>query len=102
MGNTRNLVFWVVLFLLIVALFNMFANNPSGSENQRTYSQFIQSVESGQVREVMIDGETITVIGSDDVRYTTVQPRSAMQNNELVDKLINANVEVVAQPQEQS
>ena len=58
MGNTRNLAFWVVLFLLIVALFNMFSNSqPAGSDGVRTYSEFIQAVDSGQVAEVQIAGE---------------------------------------------
>ncbi len=26
MGNTKNIAFWVILFLLMVALFNVFSN----------------------------------------------------------------------------
>ena len=29
MGNARNIAFWVVLFLLILALFNLFGNGQS-------------------------------------------------------------------------
>ena len=103
MGNTRNLVFWVVLFLLIVALFNMFSNGQSGrSDSQMSYSQFIQQVDDGKVMEVQIDGEMISVLTNDGSRYVTVQPRSAQQDDALVNRLIESNVQVIAKPQEQS
>ena len=42
MGNARNVAFWVILFLLILALFNLFSGNQS-AVNPRVvaYSDFI-------------------------------------------------------------
>jgi len=103
LGNTRNLIFWVVLFLLIVALFNMFSNRKNGqSDGQLTYSQFISHVEDGKIAEVQIDGEMITVIATDGNRYATVQPRSTQQDDALVNLLVAEGIDVVAKPQEQS
>ncbi|MEM7439609.1 MAG: ATP-dependent zinc metalloprotease FtsH [Pseudomonadota bacterium] len=103
MGNTRNLIFWVVLFLLIVALFNMFSNGQSGrSDNQMTYSQFIEQVDAGKISEVQMDGEMLSILTKDGNRFATVQPRSAQQDDELVNRLIEANINVIVQPQEQS
>ena len=62
MGNTRNLAFWVVLFLLLFALFQMFSGGTrSNSEDQLTYSEFVKSVANGSVAEVKMDGEIITI-----------------------------------------
>ena len=60
MGNARNIAFWVVLFLLILALFNLFSG-PSGSlqNNERTYSEFVSAVDAGDVTSVTLDGEQI-------------------------------------------
>lgn len=103
MGNTKNLAFWVVLFLLIVALFNMFSNGQrSGNENQITYSEFIQSVGKGNVSEVQMDGELITIVNKDGGRFETIQPRSAMESDELTNQMIDAGVNVNVKAQEQS
>ncbi|MBR9862275.1 MAG: ATP-dependent metallopeptidase FtsH/Yme1/Tma family protein [Rhodobacteraceae bacterium] len=103
MGNTKNLAFWVVLFLLIVALFNMFSNGQSaGNENQITYSEFIQSVEKGNVSEVQMDGELITIVNKDGSRFQTIQPRAAMESDKLTDQMIDAGVNVNVKAQEQS
>ncbi|TMV55776.1 hypothetical protein FGG78_37865, partial [Thioclava sp. BHET1] len=43
MGNARNIAFWVVLFLLILALFNLFSGGETTmSTRSVAYSQFIQ------------------------------------------------------------
>ena len=60
MGNARNIAFWVVLFLLILALFNLF--NGTGSTLQSrtaSYSEFVDAVEDGSVSNVVIDGEKV-------------------------------------------
>ena len=56
MGNARNIAFWVVLFVLILALFQLFGNNQS-TMNSRTwsYSEFINAVNKDQVASVKID-----------------------------------------------
>ncbi|MFT4915041.1 MAG: cell division protease FtsH, partial [Yoonia sp.] len=38
MGNARNLVFWVVLFLLVMALFSLFSGGQGASmSNEKSY-----------------------------------------------------------------
>ena len=59
MGNARNIAFWVVLFLMILALFNAFGGNSAQmNSTQIAYSDFIQRVENDQVTAATIDGET--------------------------------------------
>jgi len=60
LGNARNIAFWVVLFVLILALFNLFNNGQSSmSSNGKSYSDFVSAVEAGQVAQVTLDGETV-------------------------------------------
>ena len=54
----RNLAFWVVLLMLVLALFNLFSgSNNTLQSNEVSYSEFVTSVEQGQVRNVTLDGE---------------------------------------------
>jgi cell division protease FtsH len=61
LGNARNIAFWVVLFLLVLALFNMFTGGSStvSQSNEVSYSDFVRSVESDEVNAVTLDGEQI-------------------------------------------
>jgi cell division protease FtsH len=103
LGNTRNLAFWVVLFLLLFALFQMFSGGTrSSSEDLLTYSEFVKSVDNGSVAEVEMDGEMITIANKDGKRFQTVQPRAAMESGELTNQLIDAGVNVNVKAQEQS
>ena len=48
MGNARNIAFWVILFLLVLALFNMFSGSGSTMQSQeKTFSEFVTAVEGG-------------------------------------------------------
>ena len=103
MGNARNIAFWVVLFLLILALFNLFGNGQT-TMNARTlaYSEFVRKVDAGDVSAVVIDGEQIQVQTKDGQTYVTVQPQSEQMNDRLVETLISKDVSVKAERQQQS
>ncbi len=99
MGNARNIAFWVVLFLMILALFNLFSDGSAQmNSRQISYSDFIQRVEKDQVTGVTIDGENIAITDKDGKHYATVRP----QGEEIADRLINKNVEVRVERQQQS
>ena len=99
MGNARNIAFWVVLFVLILALFNMFNGTTTTTTSRNlSYSDFIQRVDEGQVTSVTLDGERVLVRGKDGNTYATVKP----DGEEIADKLIAKGVELRVEPQEQS
>ena len=99
MGNARNIAFWVVLFLLILALFQMF-NGSTGTSASRTvpYSEFIQRVDQGDVQSVTLDGEKIVAKAKDGSSFGTIAP----SDSTLTDRLLNKGVEVRAESQQQS
>ena len=73
MGNARNIAFWVVLFLLILALFNLFSGGQTTmSSRALAYSDFLAQVDKGEVARVTIDGERVDVVTQDNSRYVTI------------------------------
>ncbi|WP_101067456.1 ATP-dependent zinc metalloprotease FtsH [Roseovarius salinarum] len=99
MGNARNIAFWVVLFLLILALFNLFSGSGNTLQSQSiSYSEFITQLEEGNVSQVTLDGENVRFRGADGNNYTTIKPEDA----EITQRLIDQGIEVNAESQEQS
>ncbi|PYE83883.1 ATP-dependent zinc metalloprotease FtsH [Pseudoroseicyclus aestuarii] len=99
MGNARNIAFWVVLFLLVLALFNVFSGGQNSlSSTNRSYSEFVQSVEAGQVAQATIRGEDVRYRGTDGRDYTTVLPPDA----EVSSLLLSEDVPVRAESPDQS
>ena len=99
LGNTKNIAFWIILFLLMVALFNVFSNSSRTSMGREiSYSEFLNRVGDGQVAAVRLDGERIFITGPTGESYQTVQPR----NTDVLPDLREAGVEIQAAPQEQS
>ena len=100
MGNARNLAFWAVLILLVVALFNLFSGGQSTINSRSiSYSEFITAVEGGNVSAVTLDGERVLFRGADGSDYVTIRPDNG---DGLTSLLIDRNVNVIAKPQEQS
>ena len=99
MGNARNIAFWVVLFLLILALFNLFSG-PGGTlqSNERTYSDFVGAVQGGEVKNVTLDGEQIRYTTESGATYVTIKPGDA----EVTKLLIDEKIPVQAVKQQQS
>lgn len=99
MGNARNVAFWVILFLLVLALFNLFSGNSASVSSQTiSYSEFVTSVEDGAVSQATLDGEKVRFVGADGRDYVTIKPGDA----KVTDLLIANNVPVTAESQEQS
>ncbi len=98
MGNLRNLAFWVVLAVLLMALFGMFSGTENnGPSSTVRYSDFVNAVEAGTVQEATLDGETVQYTANGQ-SYTTIVPGDAR----VTDLLVANDVTVAARPQESS
>jgi len=98
LGNARNIAFWVVLFLLVLALFNLFGGGGQTMQSREmSYSDFVEAVEAGQVTQVVLDGEEVrfTREGAD---FVTIKPEDAA----ITELLIVNDVPVRAEQQQQS
>ena len=99
MGNVRNIAFWVVLLLLILALFNLFSGGQSTvSSRSIPYSEFVGNVTKGEVAAVTLDGERVVVQGKDGATYVTIKP----EGEDVTPMLLAQDVAVKVEPQEQS
>ncbi|MEM8868820.1 MAG: ATP-dependent zinc metalloprotease FtsH [Pseudomonadota bacterium] len=98
MGNSKNIAFWVIVIVLMAALFNVFSNGGSTqSAGTMPYSEFLDRVENGSVKSVKLDGEDV-VFETDTGVYRTVQPG----NTDPLPTLRAAGVSIQAVPQQQS
>jgi cell division protease FtsH len=93
----RNLALWVIIALLLVVLFNLFqpgASHPAAT--QVAYSDFISEVNGGRVRDVVIQGRTVSGQLTDGRTFQTYIP----EDPSLVGRLTDKGVRVIAKPEE--
>ena len=96
---TKNLALWVIIGLLLIALFNLF-QNPSGRSPQSSlsYSDFLSEVDAGRVSEVTIQGKTISGRFTDNRSFSTY----AAEDPDLVPMLRERGVTITAAPMDDS
>ena len=93
----KNLALWVVIGLLLIALFNLFQGSGSrGPSSALAYSDFLAQVDRQQVTDVTIQGATIRGHFNDGRAFSTYSPNDPT----LVQKLTDRNVRVSAAPVE--
>lgn len=94
----KNIIMWVVIAFVLMSVFNNFGGQQQ-KNNTISYSQFINSVNAGQISKVFIDGPTIVGQTSNGDRFTTRSPGDI----HLVDDLLKNGVEITAkEPEQQS
>jgi cell division protease FtsH len=87
LGNARNLAFWLVLLMLVVALFNVIGGNQTSmASDERDYSEFMARVEAGAVNSVSINGEKVSYTLSDGTELYTINPGDGDLARTLVDQ----------------
>jgi len=92
----KNIILWVVIAVVLISVFNNFSP-PQIAAQQLPYSEFIQKVKHGDVREVLIDGRTIQGTTQSGEKFTTYSPGDPG----LVGDLLENRVTIQARPQEQ-
>ena len=91
----KNLVLWVVVAAVLMAVFNAFGPRTVRTE-QLAYDEFISQVQAGRVESVNIAADNTTITGKrgDGATFTTHAPRDPR----LVDDLLEHNVAIVQSP----
>ena len=90
----KNLIFWGVIFIVLLLLFQLFAK-PRQTVLDKTYSDFLVAVENDRVHEVEIRGKNITWKEKDEKPYKTYAPEDPEMIKFLREKrvIINAKKE---------
>jgi cell division protease FtsH len=91
----KNLALWIVIGLLLVALFNLFQTSSTrGPQSTLAFSDFVADVNRGQVTDVTIQGNSIIGHFTDGRAFSTYAPADPG----LVGRLIDKGVRISASP----
>jgi cell division protease FtsH len=93
----KNIALWLVISLVFVLLYHLF-NQPKNTPGTLIFSDFVSTVEKGQVTEVTIQGENISGKLTDGKAFKTYMPKDA----QLIPLFREKNVRVSAKPVEDS
>jgi cell division protease FtsH len=92
-STLKSLVFWMVLVVVGVLVWNFSTRFSGASAKVETFSEFMSKVDSGQVARVTITGNEITGVTKANENFRTYAPP---QYEGLANKLIERNVVVTA------
>ncbi len=94
-ANLRNFALWVIIVLLLLALFTLFQNPGQHTNSQEvSFSQLLNEVDQGHVRSVVIQGPNIHGTLANGSSFQTYAP----SDPNLVQKLYNKGVSITARP----
>jgi cell division protease FtsH len=93
---TKNIVLWLVIAMVLMAVFNNFSAKDDRGGQEVDYSTFLDQVRNGRVERVTIDGAAIYGQRHNGDRFVSYSPGDP----ELVNDLVNAGVSIKAQKEE--
>ena len=74
-ANLRNFALWVIIVLLLLALFTLFQNPGQRTSAQDiSFSQLLSEVDQGHVRDVVIQGPEIHGTFANGTSFQTYAP----------------------------
>ena len=96
-ANLRNFALWVIIVLLLLALFTLFQNPGQRTTAQDiSFSQLLNEVDQGRVRDVLIQGPEIHGTFTDGRSFQTYAPNDPS----LIQRLYGKGVSITARPQQ--
>ena len=95
--NLRNLAIWVVIGVVLVALYGMMNQGAKtiGAQGEMSYSQLLNQVSSGHVKTATLHGDSIEIAGSDGVPHTVNIPQ---EQKDLLTALQTNGVDIKVKP----
>jgi cell division protease FtsH len=94
---TRNIVLWIVIAIVLVAVFSNFGQRASAPEPLK-YSQFLAEVETGAIQSATFQGDMISGARTSGEKYITYNPET--DNSVLIGLLHKKSVAFDAAPPE--
>ncbi|MBX9710904.1 MAG: ATP-dependent zinc metalloprotease FtsH [Xanthobacteraceae bacterium] len=94
-ANLRNFALWVIIVLLLLALFTLFQNPGQRAASQDiSFSQLLTEVDANRVRDVVIQGPDIHGTFTNGSSFQTYAPNDPT----LVKRLYDGKVSITAKP----
>ena len=95
--SSKHIALWLVLALVFLVIFSVFSKQH-GREPEIVFSEFMGSVDRGDVQEVLIQGHNIQGKYKNGERFRTFAPNDP----ELVKSLRDKKVKIAAKPEDDS
>ena len=93
----KNLALWLVITMMMIMLYNLFTQQNL-AENNISYTEFLEMVDSERVDEVVIQGQELFVTDSNRNRFKVFAP----QDTDLIQTLRSKGVVISAKPPTES
>ena len=97
-SRTKNILFWVVVGLFMILLFNLFSVPHHEPEEDVIFSDFMTKLDKGDIEKVIIKSSHISAILKDKTHIRTY----SVEYPELVQILRDKGVQIEAKPPEES
>src|ERR671915_1903218 len=97
-SRVKNLLFWVVVGLFMILLFNLFSVPTHAPEEEVIFSDFMAQLDKGEVTKVIIKASHISGILKDGTRIRTY----SAEYPDLVKVLRERNVQIEAKPPDEN
>lgn len=94
----KNLSLWLVILLVFFMLFQIFEQQQNPGSKQINYSEFMAMVDQGQITEVTIQNQNLTIKDVSGQIYKSYAP----DDPGLVEELRNKGIAISAKPPEQN
>ncbi len=94
----KNIILWVVVAVILMSVFSNM--NNTGKTQEISYSEFIKSIKSKQVTNVMLKGRVINGTLQGGAKFSTYSPET--DNKAMIGELLDSGVVIDAKPLEQS
>jgi len=93
-SRVKNLLFWVVVGLFMILLFNLFTVAPHPQEEEVIFSDFMAHLDRGEIEKVIIQENDISAVLKDGTRIRTY----SVEYPDLVKALRERSVQIEAKP----
>ena len=97
-SRVKNLLFWVVVGLFMILLFNLFSVPTHAPEEEVIFSDFMAQLDKGEVTKVIIKANHISAILKDGTRIKTY----SAEYPDMVKVLRERNVQIEAKPPDEN
>ncbi|TKB72663.1 MAG: ATP-dependent metallopeptidase FtsH/Yme1/Tma family protein [Nitrospira sp.] len=97
-SRTKNILFWVVVGLFMILLFNLFSVPHHEPEEEVIFSEFMTKLDKGEIERVIIKASHISAVMKDKTRIRTY----SVEYPELVQVLRERGVQIEAKPPDES
>ncbi len=94
----KNIILWIVVAVILMSVFSNLTQNSKTQEI--SYSEFIKSINSNQVTDVMLTGRVINGTLQGGSKFSTYSPET--DNKAMIGDLLKSGVVIKAKPLEQS